>query len=228
MKTTVKYLIAMSILACLANGQLQAQTVYAGEQTIDKQPMKGLILTVPLDGRQVEKDWEEQLKSYGRVSSSRSTYKVSTADIPAVSAEPLNLVSQLKTSRTSATVFVAFDLGGGNFIAPGNGNYDAAERLLKEFAAKAQYNQEVRLAEDNFNESQKNHQKLVRTGERLQRDQERNKKEKENLLRRIDENAKELDQLTKDLETNKSDQANALTDLDTKKKGVETVKTKKP
>jgi hypothetical protein len=204
-----------------------AQTVYAGDQVIDKVTYKGIFLTLPLSDRQVEKEWEDYIKSYGKVSSSRGVYRVTTADMRDISAEPVNLTTQVKGNRKSTTIFAAFDLGSGNFVVPGNGNYDAANKWLSDFGTKTVLNDEVRVAEDGFNESQKNHQKMVKNGERLVRDIENNKKEKERLLRKIDENAKELEQLQKDVETNKTDQTNALTDVDNKKKNVETVKAKK-
>ena len=133
----------------------------------------------------------------------------------------------LKSSKTSATIFAAFDLGSGNYVTAGGNGYSAAEGLLKDFASGSLYNQEVRTAESSFDEAQKNHQKMVRNGERLQRAMEQNAKEKERLLKRLDDNAKELDQLQKDTETNKTDQTSAQTELDSRKSNVEAVKAKK-
>lgn len=219
--------ILVSVGLLLTALSTQAQTVYAGEQTIDKQVYKGLFLTIPLSDKQVEKEWEEYIKSFGRSASSRGTYRITTADMKDISAEPVNFTSQVKGNKKSTTIFTAYDLGGGNYVSAGNGNYDAADKLLKDFAAKSLFNDEVRIAEDGFNESQKNHQKMVKKGETLARDIENNRKEKEKLLRKIDENAKELEQLLKDVETNKVDQTTASTDMDNKRKNVETVKAKK-
>lgn len=204
-----------------------AQTVYAGESTVDKAKLSGLYLTIQGDGKQIEKDWESQLQTYGRTTSSRGTYRVPNASIPAVSSEPINLISTVKSSRSSATIFTAFDMGSGTFVTPGGTGYAAAEEILKTFANKTLYNQEVRVAESGLDDAQKNHQKMVRNGERLQREIEQNAKEKEKLLKRLDDNAKELEQLTKDQATNKTDQETALTELDSRKKNVEAVKSKK-
>ena len=201
--------------------------MYAGESAIDKAKLPGLYLTLQGDGKQIEKDWEAQLQKYGRVSASRGTYRVTNASIPAISSEPINVVSTVKSSRTSATIFVSFDLGSGTFVTPGGTGYSAAEDLLKSFSSNTLYQQEVRTAEGSFDEAQKNHQKLVRTGERLQRDIDQNAKEKERLLKRMDDNAKELEQLQKDIETNKADQEKALTELESRKSNVEAVKAKK-
>jgi hypothetical protein len=217
----------LTISLLLATFGAQAQTVYAGEQTIDRQVYKGLFLTIPLGDRQVEKEWENYIRSFGRVTSSRGVYRITTADIRDISSEPINFTSQIKGNKKSTTIFTAYDLGGGNYVSAGNGNYDAADKLLKEFADKTLFNDEVRVAEDSFNEAQRNHQKMVRKGETLTRDIENNRKEKERLLRKIEENAKELEQLQKDLETNKLDQTTAQTEMDNKRKSVETVKAKK-
>ena len=203
-----------------------AQTVYAGESTIEKTKTSGLYLTLQGDGRQIEKDWENQLKTYGRLTASRGLYRVPNASIPAVSPEPVNVASTVKSSRSSATIYAAFDLGSGNFVRPGGTGYSAAEQMLKDFAAKSTFGQEVRTAEGSFDEAQKNHQKMVKTGERLQREIEQNAKDKERLLKRIEENAKDLEKLQKDIETNKTEQATALTELENRKANVEAVKKK--
>ena len=217
------FLICLFVLMNTA----RAQTVYAGESTIEKIKTPGLYLTIQGDGKQIEKDWETQLKSYGRLTASRGLYRVPSADIPAISSEPINMVSTVKASRGSATIFAGFDLGSGNFVTPGGTGYSAAEQLLNGFANKSLFGQEVRTAEGGFDEAQKNHQKMVKTGERLQREIEQNAKEKERLLKRIEDNAKELEKLEKDIEINKTDQANALTELENRKANVEAVKTKK-
>lgn len=225
MKTPTLFTGLMSLL--LLTGAARAQTIYAGETTVDKIRMPGLYLTLQGDGRQIEKDWEIQLKTYGRLLASRGTYRVPNADVKSVSPEPVNLTSTVKASKNSATIFAAFDLGNGNYVRAGDAAYSAAETLLKDFAGGTQFNQEVRLAEGGFDEAQKGHQKAVRTGERLRREMEANAKEKERLLKRLDDNANELEQLRKDLEANKTEQEAALTELENRKKNVEAVKAKK-
>ncbi len=220
--------VHLLLLGCLLTvcPSAYAQTVYAGESTVDKGKVAGLYLTLQGDGKQIEKDWENQLQKYGRVSASRGTYRVPNASIPSVSSEPVNLVSTVKSSRTSATIFAAFDLGSGNYVTTGGTGYSGAEELLKNFSGNTLYQQEVRGAQAGFDEAQKNHQKLVRNGERLQRAIEQNAKEKERLLKRIEDNDKELVQLQKDTETNKTDQEKAILELESRKGNVEAVKAK--
>lgn len=225
----MKTVLNVTLLICLTGLSLSspAQTVYAGETSVDKTKTPGLYLTLQGNGKQIEKDWETQLRTYGPLTASRGLYRVPNANIPAISSEPINMVSTVKSSRNSATIFAGFDLGSGNFVTPGGTGYSAAEQLLKDFSTKSLFGQEVRTAEGGFDEAQKKHQKMVKTGERLQQEIEQNAKEKERLLKRIEDNAKELEKLQKDLETNKTDQATALTELENRKANVEAVKAKK-
>lgn len=222
----MKTLLTLGLLLLLHVGT-QAQTVYAGEQTLERITFPGLFLTLPIDEKSAETEWEQELRSYGRSVASRGIYRVVNADIRAISTEPINMVSQVKGNKTSTTIFASFDLGSSNFVKTGDATYSAAETLLKNFAVRALHNNAVRGAETGLSESQKNHQKLVQKSERLQRDMERNKRDKEKLLRNMDENAKELEQLVKDAAANKVEQTNALADMEVKKKNVEAVKAKK-
>lgn len=226
MKTVTSLAIALFLLITHAQFVF-AQTVYAGESQVDKDKLPGLYLTLQGDGKQIEKDWATELQKYGRASSSRGVYRILNADISSVSSEPINLVSSVKTSRNSATVFVSFNLGNNNYVKAGDPGYAAAESLLKNFAQNTAYNQEVQLAESSFDDAQKSHQKTVKNGERLAKALENNAKEKERLLKKLDDNAKELEQIQKDIESNKTDQSNAATELDNRKKNVEAVKARK-
>ena len=221
----IGYLVAVIFLSLATVSR--AQTVYAGEATVDKVKLSGLYLTLQGNSRQIEKDWEEQLKTYGRLSASRGTYRVPSANISGISPEPINLTSTVKSAKSGTTIFASFDLGSGNFVKPGDAGYNTAESLLSTFSTTTQHNQEVTLAETSFDEAQKAHQRAVRTGEKLQRDMENNAKEKEKLLKRIDENAKELEKLQQDIEANKTEQATALTELENQKNNVEAAKAKK-
>ncbi|ADB38284.1 hypothetical protein [Spirosoma linguale] len=225
----MKITLHISLICCLLVhiSSTFAQTIYTGESTVDKTKLPGLYVTIQGDGKQIEKDWETKLQTFGRLISSRGTYRVTNASIPSISSEPINLVSTVKSTRTSATIFSSFDLGSGNFVTTGGTGYAAAEALLKDFSNSTLFGQEVRLAESSFDEAQKNHQKLVRNGERLVREIEQNAKEKERLLKRIDDNAKQLEQLNKDIAANKTDQEAALVELESRKKNVEAVKAKK-
>ncbi|WP_234733646.1 hypothetical protein [Tellurirhabdus bombi] len=206
-----------------------SQTVYSSTEKVEQQSLKGITIDIPAEGKFVEREWETLLKSYGRVVTSRGgVYKVPAADIKPLSVNPVNLTSRISASKDKAKLFVAADLGSGNYVTVGSREYDQLETLVKDFAGRTLLNNELRAAEQSFNDAQKQHEKSTRAGEKLVRDIERNKKEKENLLRRLDENAKELEQLEKNVESNKTEQTNTQTELDNKKSAVEAVRTKIP
>ncbi|WP_266365315.1 hypothetical protein [Tellurirhabdus rosea] len=205
------------------------QAVYSGTEKIDQQDVKGLTIQIPIEGKFVEKEWETLVKTFGRVVTGRGGIaKVPSADIKSLSPNPVNFLSKLSSARDKATLFVAADLGSGNFVTVGSPEYNELEKLLKDFAARTQYNNELRLAELAFTETQKRHEKSVKTGEKLVRDIERNKREAENLKKRLEENAAELKRLEKETETNKTEQTSVLAELETKKKAVEDVKGRGP
>ncbi len=228
MRFVANLLVTSLLLAGLFQSPVMAQSVFASTETIDKVALPGLNVTVSIDEKYVSKGWEDQLRSYGRVTNSRSTYRVSGANIPAISTEPISVASQIKSSRGATTVFVSMDMGSQVYVASGTPQYAAAETILKDFANRMTYEQSVRDAENILSEAQKNQQQVTRKGEKLQRDLDNNRKDKEKLMKRLDENAKELDQLNRDMELNKTDQTNALSDVTAKTKSLEAVKAKKP
>ncbi|MFC5408991.1 hypothetical protein ACFPMF_06720 [Larkinella bovis] len=206
-----------------------AQTVSSATEKVDQISLVGLSLSLPIDGKFVEKEWETLLKTYGKVATGRNgVYKVPSANIPALSSDPLNVASKVSSEKNKATVFLAVDKGNADYVKPGSAMYDQVETLLKEFAARTQINYDIKLADDSYQEAQKKQDKLVKQGEKLVRDLERNKKEKDNLVKRMDENVRELEQLIRDTETNKSDQTNAVKELDVKKQALEAARAKLP
>ncbi|RRB02761.1 hypothetical protein [Larkinella rosea] len=206
-----------------------AQTVTSATEKVDQISLMGLTLNLPIDGKFVEKEWETQLKSYGKLTTGRSgVYKVPAANIPALSNEPLNVASKVSTDKNKATIFVAVDKGNADYAKPGDAMYTQVETLLKDFAERTRLNYDIKLADDTFNEAQKKQDKLTKQSEKLVRDLERNKKEKDNLVKKMDENGRELEQLTRDTETNKNDLASSLKDLETKKQALEAARAKLP
>ncbi|GAB3898415.1 hypothetical protein GCM10028803_17810 [Larkinella knui] len=206
-----------------------AQTVSSATEKVDQISLMGLSLNLPIEGKFVEKEWETLLKSYGKVTTGRGgIYKVPAANVPALSNEPLNVASKVSSDKNKATVFLAVDKGNADYVKPGDALYGQVETVLKEFAERTRINYDIKLADDTFTEAQKKQEKLVKQGEKLVRDLERNKKEKDNLVKKMDENARELEQLIRDTETNKNDQISSAKDFDTKKQALEAARAKLP
>lgn len=192
-----------------------AQTVLPGKQDIDKASFEGLYVTTKIDEKYLGKYWEEYLKQYGKVSSSRGgVYRSSSAMIPSISSSSINLASQVSSKKSLSQVFIYLDLGNGAYVTQGTKGYAEAETFLKKFAEDAILYDEARVAEEAMKDAEKDFSKLTRKGESLKKD--------------IEKTEKELVSLKKNLEINDKDVATAQTDLESKKKAYENAKAKIP
>jgi hypothetical protein len=201
-----------------------AQTILAGSELFEKARKDGLYFTVNIDKKYIEKEWQNYISKFGKVSKSKETFEIGAAKMSDISPDPINFQTKITGDKTKSTIFCAFDTGGGNMVTNNTNNYPAAEKILKDFYQAAMHNEEIRLAERDVEESGKNLEKVVKTGDRLAKDIERNKKEKENLLKKIEENKTDLEKLLTDQTANKQDQENAKIAVEEKKKALEQVK----
>lgn len=204
-----------------------AQTILSGSEVFGKDRKEGFYMTLNIEKKFIEKEWSLFISKYGGVAQSRETFNIATANISEVSADPINLMTKIISDQKVKTkVFASFDLGGGNMVSDNNKEFKGVENLLKDFYAFAMQNEDVRLAERDAEESQKNLDRVNKTGDRLTRDIEKNKREKEKLLKEIEENRVELEKLLKDQISNKQDQENARIALEEKQKAASVVKTR--
>lgn len=204
-----------------------AQTILSGSEVFGKDRKEGFYMNLNIEKKYIEKDWSLFISKFGGVSQSREVYNIAAANLPEISADPINLMSKVTSEQKLKTkVFASFDTGGGNMVSQNSKNYDGVEQLLKDFYAFAMQNEDVRLADRDAEESQKNLDRVNKTGDKIARDIERNKREKEKLLKEIEENRVELEKLLKDQISNKQDQENAKIALDEKIKAASVVKTR--
>jgi hypothetical protein len=220
--------IAIFIVTILNTQTLFAQTILSGSELFGKDRKDGFYMTLSAEKKFIEKDWPLFLAKYGSVSQNRDVYNIASASIPDLTSEPVNLMTRIISDQKSKTkVFASFDIGG-TPVSSGSSNYYEVEKFMKEFYAYAMQNEDVRLAERDADESQKNYDRVEKTGKRIVRDIERNKREKETLLRKIEENKQELERLLQEETANKQDLENAKIALEEKQKSLSTVKTRKP
>ncbi|WP_435355672.1 hypothetical protein [Emticicia sp. SJ17W-69] len=204
-----------------------AQTILSGSEVFGKDRKEGFYMTLSIDKKYIEKDWSLFISKFGGVSQSREVYNIAAANLPEISADPINLMTKVTSEQKQKTkVFASFDTGGGNMVSQNSKNYDGVEKLLKDFYAFAMQNEDVRLADRDAEESQKNLDRVNKTGDKIARDIEKNKREKEKLLKEIEENRVELEKLLKDQISNKQDQENAKIALEEKIKAASVVKTR--
>ncbi|WP_428662594.1 hypothetical protein [Runella sp.] len=211
----MKKILFIAALSCFFGYSSEAQTVLPDKREIDKSNFEGLYVTTKIEEKYLGKYWEDYLKQFGKVSSSRGgVYRASTASIPSISSSSINLASQVSSKKGLSQVFIYLDLGNGSYVTQGTKGYAEAESFLKKFAEDAILYDDARVAEEAMKDSEKNYSKLTRKGESLKKD--------------IEKTEKELANLKKDLEINVKDVATSQTDLETKKKTFEDASAKIP
>jgi hypothetical protein len=204
--------------------------VSESQENIEKIPRTGLSTIIELDDDDVEDNWKKQLKSFGKVESSKGIYTVAIANVPSVSSSPCRITSIVKSSGKGTQVWYSIDLGNAHVTSSGNSSaYKAAEKILNDFAIlcyKDDINSQIKDAEKALANSVKAQEKEVNQGQDLLKDVEKNKQDKINLEQKIKENGEQAVQLQKDIAKNKTDQAAAGQDVEKMKKALEVVKAK--
>ncbi len=193
---------------------LVAQGVFPGKQSVNKKDYFGLNLNSSIPERFLANYWEEYLQSFGKTHSRRNVYTVDRADVPSISKEPVEMTSQISTSRNLTQLFLAVKIDNRYVANFTDTTYRATEQFLKDFSDFAVLRDEVRKAEEFYGEADKNHQ-------RLQRDNER-------IIKEIERTKKRLEDLAQEQETNTKDLAGSVIDLQNKQKDLEAAKAKLP
>lgn len=219
--------ICILAIILLAGQSLFAQTILSGSELFGKDRKDGFYMVLSVEKKFIEKDWPLFLAKYGSISQNKEVYTIASASIPDLTSEPVNLMTKIISDQKAKTkVFASFDIGG-TAVSNSSTSYYEVEKFMKAFYAYAMQNEDVRLAERDAEESEKNLSKVEKTSKKIARDIERNKREKESLIRRIEENKQELEKLLQDEIANKQDLENAKIALEEKQKSLSTVKTKK-
>lgn len=213
---TLKFKIAsvLSVMIMITvSFSVNAQSVFPGKQTIDKKEFLGLILSNNISEKYLSDYWENYLAKYGKVKGKRGLYTIEKAAITSVSLNPIQLTSKVYSEqKNQSQVFMALYVDGNYVGNASDQTYQAAEKVLKDFSDFAAVREEVRVADDIFTTTEKNHQKL-------QRDMEDKTKE-------IEKTEKKLTELRAEVEKGKVDSANSLIDLQNKQKSLEAVRGK--
>lgn len=213
--------IAVSVFA-------QKVSVSDHDLTVDKIQRTGVATFLDLDKKFVEKLWKDELKKYGKVSSSKGFYYIDIASVPAISQDNIRIISKVDNTSKGTMVWWAIDLGS-SFVMSGEKGYSQTVGVMKEFAKLCyveDINEQIEDAEKALEKSIKNQEKTVKEGEKLQSDLESNANEKQRLETALENNADEKVQLESDIQNNKDEQANAVKDVEDMKKAVEVVRSK--
>ncbi|MBX9853855.1 MAG: hypothetical protein K2X86_19095 [Cytophagaceae bacterium] len=221
MKKLTTFLILLFVIN-LADAQ--KVTVSESTEVIEKISRQGMSTVIALDNKKIEKAWEKQLKSYGKVDYSKGVYTVAVANIPSVSSSPCVITSVVKNTGKGTMVWWAIDMGKQHVSKNTSSAYSAAEKILYEFAIQAyrdDKNEQIEEAEKAVATAVKAQEKKVKEGQDIVKDVENNKQEKINLEQKLKENGEKLVQLQKDIEQNKKDQATAAENVEKVRKALE-------
>jgi hypothetical protein len=169
------------------------------------------------------------LAKYGKVESGKSgTYRVNGANMPTISGDPVMLVSRVFSEKGRTKIFLSLGMGDEVYINGTHPKYAAAEKILNDFVEVINLQEGVRTEEKNMEDVKDKQQKTIKTGDKLVRAIEDNKRDKEKLLKKIEENRVELEKLLTDVEQNKKDQMTMSENVIVQQKKVEEAKIKVP
>lgn len=189
-------------------------------QEIAKQRLDGYAATTSIDAKFVEKQFKEKLAEYGRVEDSRGVLRVNFARLPFL--DNGKLIGEVKAVRKQTRIFLAAAQGNPEESVPDSRVGD----LLTDFLRSLDAAEVIRQAEAGVTAAEEHHRDLIKKGQKLVRDIEKNKKDHERLLKQIADNEADLIRLQADVEQNTKDQAAALQDLDLKKTEASRVRTR--
>ncbi|PWK24437.1 hypothetical protein LV89_02950 [Arcicella aurantiaca] len=221
-----KLLLAAMLLAGLQSVNAQ---VFSGTQEVEKANKEGLYTSVAIDDKYVKQAWQAELAKYGKVESGKSgAYKVTGANMPTISGDPVMLVSRISSEKGRTKIFLSLGLGDEAYVGATHPKYASAEKILNDFVEVINLQEGVRVEEKNLEDVKDKQTKVIKTGDKLVRAIEDNKREKEKLLKKIEENKVELEKLLTDVEQNKKDQISAGENTNVQLKKVEEAKAKVP
>jgi hypothetical protein len=204
-----------------------SQTILVGSEVFGKERKAGFYMTIGIEKKIIEKDWSLFISKYGGVAQSREVFNIAAANIPDISSDPINLMTKVTSDQKLKTkIFASFNIDDENKDSESNNFSTGVEKLFNDFYDFAMKNEDIRLAEHDAEESQKNLDRVNKISDKLTRDIEKNKREKEKLLNEIEENKNSLEKLLKDQIAIKQDQENARISFEEKQKATSILKTR--
>jgi hypothetical protein len=207
---------------------LNAQ-VFSGTQEVEKANKEGLYTSVAVDDKYVKQAWQTELAKYGKLEAGKSgAYKVNNAVMPTISSDPVMLISRIATEKGRTKIFMSIGMGEEVYVGGTHPKYAAAEKILNDFVEVINLQEGVRTEERVMEEVADKQKKTIKTGDKLVRAIEDNKREKEKLLKRMEENKLELEKLLTDVEKNKKDQISMGENVNAQMKKVDEAKAKVP
>ncbi len=148
----------------------------AAQRTIAGQTVPGWASALPLDRRRVEKAWADRLRRWGKVKSSKSVYTLESALLPAISLNPVRVVSLTEKMTDGVVIFLAVADADG-YLTAQDEKADLMVGFLESFAQQAFRDEKARdvaLAEKQLAQAERHHAQLRNEQTRLTDKQARN------------------------------------------------------
>lgn len=213
---------------------LFAQTVVVTEQTdrVEGKEVPGVTTTLEIkDSRDVQKQWMNQFKSYGRVTEKDGFFVVSEAYIPKIAINnPGRTFSRILLTEEGTKVWWGIEFGG-EFVGPEHHptKMKTAKATLHQFGVDVyvnKVNSEIEDAERAVQVEVKNYESLVKSGDNFSEEFEKNHLQKLKLQERLAQNRVDSTNISNLILQNKLDQEGSLLEIEKLKEAKELIKKK--
>jgi hypothetical protein len=214
-------------LFCLFASLSAHAQIFSGLAEIEKAKKEGFYTFLASEEKFATPAWKAFLKKTGSVESGRSgAIVVSQARIPAISKDPVALLSLISEEKNKVKLFISIATGPDSYIQTGHEKYREATAWLEEFLQSLSLEENVRSEETKLNELKNSKIKLQRLAERHIRELDSNKRQTELLIKRLEETKLEKEKILANQEQTKLDQKATEEALVEQLKKVESAKQK--
>ncbi|MEY4611590.1 MAG: hypothetical protein RL246_1909 [Bacteroidota bacterium] len=214
-------------LFCLFASLSAHAQIFSGLAEIEKAKKEGFYTFLASEEKFATPAWKAFLKKTGSVESGRSgAIIVSQARIPAISKDPVALLSLISEEKNKVKLFISIATGPDSYIQTGHEKYREATTWLEEFLQSLSLEENVRSEETKLNELKNSKIKFQRLAERHIRELDSNKRQTELLIKRLEETKVEKEKILANQEQTKLDQKATEEALIEQLKKVESAKQK--
>ena len=214
-------------LFCLFASLSAHAQIFSGLAEIEKAKKEGFYTFLASEEKFATPAWKAFLKKTGSVESGRSgAIIVSQARIPAISKDPVALLSLILEEKNKVKLFISIATGPDSYIQTGHEKYREATTWLEEFLQSLSLEENVRSEETKLNELKNSKIKFQRLAERHIRELDSNKRQTELLIKRLEETKLEKEKILANQEQTKLDQKATEEALIEQLKKVESAKQK--
>jgi hypothetical protein len=207
-------------------------SVQESNETITGKEPGCIKTTLFLDYKEVSNEWEDFLKKYDKKvytpKGNKGTYLADVAKIPTISYLPMQVSSKvINNGGGSVTILWAIKLDSGYVTKAKHPSLQIAKDLLHDFGVKVykdDINQQIKDSEKALSKLQNQYEKLVREGQSLVKDVERNKKEKIELEQKMVQNRQDSARFVTEIPNRLQEKELALSNFNIRKTQFDSLK----